>query len=128
MKIRKIDKKNRRGSIGQTATWIVATVIIFFIIVVFFFVTTSLGSLRKLNFDNRVSFDIFEKYSGNEVDIALEKTATTFNIYWSDYYAGALSEDKMKSEFRNTLKALRYDVDDVKFNVKGGRIVVNEQG
>ncbi|MDP3965978.1 MAG: hypothetical protein Q8Q04_00420 [archaeon] len=70
-----IKKKNQRGQVGETLTWIVATIIILIVLIFFIFGASLLGGTKKVGVF-REALTSGETLEGN--DIFLKKSLFTY--------------------------------------------------
>jgi uncharacterized metal-binding protein len=86
---------NKKGQIGETLTWLIATIIIVVVLIFFIFGASVLGSTKKVgNFkDSLFSESIFE---GD--DVFLKKSLFTYYTINKDYDREMILDDLVKWE------------------------------
>ncbi len=71
-----MDKKNSKGQVGETLTWIVATIIILVIIIFFIFGSSLLGGTKSVTTSFRQSITSSQKQE--PTDFFLQKSLFTY--------------------------------------------------
>ena len=97
-------KLNSRGQVGETLTWIVATIIIIILVLFFIFGSSLLASTKSISSDFRPSLSLTGHFIGT--DPFLRKSLFT--------YVTILSEPKkaiLDREFQNLLARDEFAVD-----------------
>ncbi len=87
--------KNNHGQIGETLTWLIATVIIVAVMIFFIFGASTLGQTKKIgNFKNSLFSDV--TFEGD--DIFLKKSLFTYYSINSDYERELILDDLVSWE------------------------------
>ena len=82
--------KNKIGQIGDTLTWLIATVIIVAIMIFFIFGASTLGQTKKIGDFKR---SLFSEISFEGDDLFLKKSLFAYNIVQADYKRSLIMED-----------------------------------
>jgi len=64
---------NKRGQVGETVTWVVATIFLIVILLLFIYASIALAKTKSLNLNIKLS-------SGNSVDWINSKTQMAYSI------------------------------------------------
>lgn len=70
-----LNKKNFRGQIGETSTWVVATIVIIFVLIISVYATSLLSKTKKVDY---YSDSIFSKGYSRTQDFVLKKSLYSY--------------------------------------------------
>jgi hypothetical protein len=87
--------KNNRGQIGDTLTWLIATVIIIAVMLFFIFGASTLGQTKKIGDYKR---SLFSEVSYEGDDLFLKKSLFTYNLVQQDEKREIIMDDLEKWE------------------------------
>ncbi len=87
--------KNNNGQIGDTLTWLIATVIIVAVMVFFIFGASTLGQTKKIGDYKR---SLFSEISFEGDDLFLKKSLFAYNFVQAENKRERMMEDLIKWE------------------------------
>ena len=87
--------KNNRGQIGDTLTWLIATVIIIAVMLFFIFGASTLGQTKKIGDYKR---SLFSESSFEGDDLFLKKSLFTYNLVQQDSKREIIMDDLIEWE------------------------------
>ena len=87
--------KNNRGQIGDTLTWLIATVIIVAVMLFFIFGASTLGQTKKIGDYKR---SLFSDISFEGDDLFLKKSLFTYNLVSQDTKQEIIMDDLIEWE------------------------------
>lgn len=87
--------RNNRGQIGDTLTWLIATVIIVAVMIFFIFGASTLGQTKKIGDFKR---SLFSEISFEGDDIFLKKSLFTYNLVQAEGKRDIIMDDLVSWE------------------------------
>ncbi len=86
------NRRGKKGAIGATMTWVVATIIIFVILMVFLFAISYISKAKSISYGTRM---IFQSPFEEHMDYGVKKSYSAFSLT-KDEIGMSFSELKIK--------------------------------